>query len=321
MELAKPRRKTQHRSPNSSNFLVNESKNTNDLIDNSGMMKKRTNLNNISLNNESLVNKRNVNSSFHSNCPQNNQKIKLRNKSKKQQLQELLQQLQKLTPELKDLLKNQERKSSKSSSKNRKASSPKLLKPKKKKKENDQKKTKKKKVLQEKPETFSINQKIQEESKSFVREKKEKMFENKNSNDQSIIINKLIQKKNKKIALQTLFIKQKEQENDEKKLKKMIEMMKRNDEIRKTNKIRFLSIPKKRNSNENRSKEPLKPVYFQMKKTPPKPKKTNERERREELGLSWLNKLEENKYEEILERSRIHEKIEENNDRSSIFFS
>ena len=103
---------------------------------------------------------------------------------------------------------------------------------------------------------------------------------------------------------------------------KMMEVMKRNEEIRKTNKIRFLSIPKKRNSNEKKSQERLKPVYFQMKKTPPKQKKTNEKQRREELGLSWLNNLEESKYEEILERnrSRSHEKMQENNEQSSIYF-
>ena len=262
------------------------------------MNKTKINMNNTSFNNQSLVVKRNinVNSSFHSQVP--NQKIKKsRNKSKKQQLQDLLQQLQKLTPEIKDLL-TQERKNSQSPPK--KASFPIKINLKKKKKLVALKKTKKKSAEKNK-------------SKSFINPNETecvKPCSNTSLNNQNI--KKIINEKNKKIALKNLLNKQKEKEIEIKKNEKESFLMKRNEEIRKSNKMRFLSLPKKKAYKENKSQERLKPIYY---KSPTKPKKLkNEKERREELGLSWLNDIDETQYEQILERNRSksQEKSKEN---------
>lgn len=282
----KPSKKSQSiKSQNTTtSYLIND--NTNDqTIENDE--RKPSKPNKININNKSLS--KAVNSSFHST---KNQVKKSRSISKKQQLQDLLQQLQKLTPEIKELLLKE--KTLRYSPKNPSLSPKSILKKKKTKakktkKMNTQNKLSKNEVIKILQNPQPKNLKIEKNDKSPI------------NNPNNCKIKKLILANTKKFAINDILKKQKEEENQRIKQERDNFLLKRNDEIRKINRSRFISKSKQSNSPRNRS---MKPIYYQT-NTPSKPlKKLSGKERREELGLSWLNELDEPKYELILEKTR-----------------
>jgi len=147
------------------------------------------------------------------------------------------------------------------------------------------------KILQNNEKSAIIKENI-DENKPFKNEKIEKSFLCKENEENSRLL-RIIDEKKKKFAMKKVLERQKEAENEEKKLEKMNFLLNRNEEIRKSNKTRFFSMPKSKKNDKKTKKKSQKLT-----------KKLNEGERREELGLSWLNGLDETKYEEILERNR-----------------
>lgn len=349
VEIVKPNQRTLNKSHDNSNLLINETLQERLPYQSITFKKRAVNLNN-SMNNQtqsfiqkkSLLNNNNNNTSFQQ--PQS----KPPKKSKKQQLEDLLQQLQKLTPEIHDLLRKKERKASKSRSPQKHSLSPKSTKPKKKK----NKVKKPKKNLSQKNEKSMVE--IEKNEKSVVEEKKrcslleeqkkyrkqEKSVENKKKLNASMIskenlkvfmndkieksfksesnenskLMRIINEKKKKFDAKKQQEKQKELENEQKKLEKMQELIHRNEEIRRKNQIRFLSIPKRKKTAEKKSQKEKKVIK----------KKIDENQRREELGLSWLNEIDETKYQAILERNRSKSQeksrdISQNIEKKSIF--
>lgn len=284
---------------NSSENIKNE--NTNDS---------KTNINR-SLN---YINRAKMNSSFHhqkkpkqknqNNLSFHQQKhsSKSKNNTKKEELQYLLSQLQKFTPEINLLLKKD--KDEKKASPHKTSA---ILFKKKKKSHHSSKKPKKLQLeIKKADEAPSLNNTIL----------REKMHSCKNNNT----LNKIINEKNKRLALEKLLQKQKEDKIQQIKQEKVSSLLKMNEKIRKTNKKRFTSVPKNKNIeyfSQDHQKKLLKKISGQKKK---RSKKSTEKERREELGLSWLNNMQQTQYLRVIERNRSKSR-ETKNDKSIDFIS
>ena len=174
----------------------------------------------------------------------------------------------------------------------------------------EQKKCKKQEKSIDNKKKLNVSMISKENLKVFMNEKIDKSFKSE-SNDNSKLM-KIINEKKKKFDAKKQQEKQKELELEQKKMEKMQELIKKNEEIRRKNQIRFLSIPKRKKA----EKKPQKEKKIK--------KKINENQRREELGLSWLNEVDETKYQAILERNRSKSQeksrdISQNIEKKSIF--
>lgn len=257
--------------------------------------------NNTSLNNQtSIISKNNNNSSFQNASSKN--KSKSNNKSKKKQLENLLMELKKFTPEINLLLKKEDVKVPREeplkideANKSPNIKKKKISFKKKKSEKSEKKLKKKKKITLEKTENL-----LKKEKKEIPTEKNENLI-------------RVVKEKNQRLGLEKLLFKQKNQENEKKKQEKLSSILEMNENIRKNNKIRFVSLPKKKYQG-SKSQDVIKKKKFK------KPKKLDENQRREQLGLSWLNNIEKEHYEKIIERNRSRSK-EASNEKNAEFIS